>query len=101
MNPSGELNDDTVVAAATDQLTCDLSGEAAVLHLPDGMYYGLNETGAFLWERLQQPVRVGDLLGALVEAFEISEDDARRDVLALLDELREAKLIEVRDGAGA
>ncbi len=94
-----DLTDDTVVAAVSDQLTCDLSGEAAVLHLPDGLYYGLNETGAFLWDYLQKPIRVADLRKALLSEFDISEEAAGRDLVALLEELAQAQLIEVRDGS--
>jgi hypothetical protein len=60
MNPSGDLSDDTLGAAVSDQPTCELSSEAAVLHLPDGLFYGLNKTGAFFSERLQARVRVGN-----------------------------------------
>ncbi len=91
-----ELTDDTVVAAVDDQLTCDLAGEAAILHLPDGVYYGLNETGAFLWERLRQPVKVGELRSAMLAEFDVSKEDADKDLSEILNELAKANLIEVR-----
>lgn len=96
MKSTETFSDDCVVVAVNDQLTCDLAGEAAVLHLPDGVYYGLNETGAFLWERLRSPVRVADLRAALLAEFEVTETVADRDLNALLNELTKAGLIEVR-----
>jgi hypothetical protein len=99
MNPDARISLDDVVVAVSDQLTCDLAGEAAILHLPDGVYYGLNQTGAFVWERLQNPVRVGELLQALLGEFEISEEVAAKDLFGLLLDLQGAKLIEVRDAA--
>ena len=96
MSTNPQFSDDAVVVAVNDQLTCDLAGEAAVLHLPDGVYYGLNETGAFLWERLKQPVRVAELRDALLSEFDVSETEADRDLSALLEDLVKAKLIEVR-----
>lgn len=101
MNMSPKITDETIIAAVPDQLTCDLAGDAAILHLPDGLYYGLNETGAFLWERIQQPTRVANLHSALVEEFDVSGDDAARDLFALLDELMKVNLIEVRDEAAS
>lgn len=95
------ISDDTIIAAVSDQLTCELAGDAAILHIPQGVYYGLNETGAFLWERMQQPVRVGDLRAALVEEFNVTDEDAARDLYALLDDLMKAKLVEARDAAAS
>jgi hypothetical protein len=92
---------DSIVAAVPDHLTCDLSGEAAILHLSDGIYYGLNDTGAFLWQRLQQPIRVGDLHDALLAEFDVSAEETERDILQLLNTLAEAKLIEAHNASTA
>lgn len=97
MTPSPTLTNDSIVAAVSDQLTCQLGGEAAVLHLLDGTYYGLNETGAFLWERLQKPVRVRDLREALLQEFSVAEEEADGDLLGLLKDLMQARLVETRD----
>ncbi len=94
-NPS--ITDETIIVAVPDQLTCDLAGDAAILHLPDGLYYGLNETGAFVWERLQQPIRVADLYAAFLQTFDVAQEVATRDLYSLLDELLEAKLIQACD----
>src|SRR5690625_458724 len=56
-NNNPRFNDETIIAALPDHLTCDLSGDAAILKISDGIYYGLNETAAFLWERMQKPIR--------------------------------------------
>lgn len=47
-------------------------------------YITLNESASFLWEKLQKPVSASDLIRLLREEFEVSEEDARRDVLEFL-----------------
>jgi hypothetical protein len=48
----------------------------------------LNPTGSHLWERLAVPATLPDLAAALREKFPaLSGEDARRDVVAFLDEL--------------
>lgn len=55
----------------------------------------LNETAAVVWERMTQgEFEVGDLVKALTDAYEVSEAQAREDVVALLAKIRELGMIE-------
>lgn len=40
------LSLDSIVAVTPEQVSSELSGEAVILSLKDGVYYGLNEVGA-------------------------------------------------------
>jgi hypothetical protein len=91
------LSELSVVSAAKEQVWCDLGDEAAILHLTSGVYYGLNETGARIWTLLQEPRLVCEIRDALVKEYDLDPDRCERDLLALLDELASAALIEVRD----
>lgn len=96
----GVIGADTVVVATADQVSCDLDGEAAVLHLASGMYFGLDGTGATVWALLQQaPQRVADLTVAVVDEFAVEREVAQRDILAFLEDLRSHGLVDVAAGA--
>jgi hypothetical protein len=86
---------ETIVRAAPDQLSTSVGGEAVILNLDRGAYYGLNVCGAELWEQLQKPVRVATLHEWMLATYEVAPEVARRDLLALLARLIELKLIEV------
>jgi hypothetical protein len=90
----------TVVAAA-DQVSADLDGEAAILNLRNGVYYGLNPVGARVWELVQEPGTVAALCDRLMEEFDVERGRCEEEVLALLTDLEGAGLIEVRDGQAA
>ena len=71
-----------------------LDGEAVLLDLTGGTYFTLNETGTLVWDELER-VRTGqELLDALVAAFEVEVEAARRDLEALLDQLTTHGLVE-------
>jgi hypothetical protein len=91
-----ELN--SVVAASADQVSCDLEGEAAVLNLKTGVYYGLDDIGASIWRMLDEPRRVDDLVDALLGEYEVDREECQRDVIALLGELAVRGLVEINDG---
>lgn len=53
----------------------------------------LNETGAFLWQQLQQERTAEDLVAALLAEYEVSEDVARADVDKFIVSLTESELL--------
>ena len=54
----------------------------------------LNETGAYLWELLEQEQTVSTLVEALMTQYEIDEPTARTDVEAFLEKLRPTGAVE-------
>jgi hypothetical protein len=91
----------STVVAAKDQVSCDLAGEAAILNLEAGVYYGLDAVGARVWHLLQEPRTVQDIRETLLMEYEVERDRCEPDLLALLQELVAAGLIEVRDESAA
>ena len=87
----------SVVVASKDQVSCDLQGEAAILNLKNGIYYGLDPVGARIWDLIQEPRAVSGVRDALLEEYEVAPDDCERDLVVLLEELAAHGLVEVRD----
>src|SRR3989442_1453031 len=99
--PMVEISHRSVVATVKEQLSCDLAGEAAILHLGSGTYYGLDQVGARIWALVQQPTRVDHLRDMLLEEYEVEPQRLERDPLALLRDLAAEGLVEVRDEPAA
>lgn len=93
------ISENTTVVAAKNQVSCDLAGEAAILDLQSGIYYGLNEVGARVWELIQEPKKVSDIQNTLLEEFDVEPEICLRDVSALLKEMAKNKLIEIPNEA--
>ena len=93
------ITERTVVVAASDQVSTALGGEAVILELKRGVYFGLNEVGASIWQLLAEPRSVGEIRDAVSAEFDVAPDRALEDLLALLAELQERGLVEVRGGA--
>jgi len=88
----------STVVRTKDQVSSDLSVETILLSLRSGMYYGLQEVGARIWELAQQPIRVADMRDAIAREYEVESDRCERDVLAFLRQLATEGLIDVSDG---
>ena len=89
----------SIVVAAKDQVSCDLAGEAAILNIKNGVYYGLDPVGARIWRLIQQPRSVDEVRETLVDEYEVEPERCAQDLVALLEQLLAEGLIEVREGA--
>ncbi len=94
---ASRISKESIVVASKDQVSCDLQGEAAILNLKNGVYYGLDPVGARIWDLIQEPRAVTGVRDALLEEYEVGPDACERDLVGLLQELAAHGLIEVRD----
>ncbi len=95
------LSERSIVVAARDQLSCDLGGEAAILNVKSGVYYGLNPVGARVWKLIQQPCRVAEIRQTLLGEYDVDPSHCEADLMELLEKFLAAGLIEVKDRAPA
>jgi hypothetical protein len=86
---------DTKVVASKGQVSCDLAGEAAILNLKNGVYYGLDAVGACIWNLVQEPKTFAELRDKMLEQYEVEANRLEPDLRALLDQLAEQGLIEI------
>ena len=85
------------VVAAAHQVSSDLGGEVAILDLGAGVYYGLDEVGARIWELIQKPRAVEEVQDVILNEYDVDPAGGKRDVVSLLQELADKGLVEVRD----
>ena len=95
------ISKDSVVVAVKSQVSCEVDAETVVLDFDKGLYFGLNEVGTLVWNRVQQPQKVQEIRDAILRDYEVSREQCERDLFTLLEELSEKGLIEVRDAQTA
>ncbi len=70
-----------------------VAGQTVVLPAGDEMdlnrMISLNETGAFLWERLQTETDMASLVAAILSEYDTSEEMAAKSVAAFVKKLEE------------
>jgi hypothetical protein len=91
------LHAGTRLVAARDQVSCELEGEAVILGLADGVYYGLNPVAATAWALLErQPCTIAELRDAVVDEFEVDAPTAEADLVELFGDMLARGLVELR-----
>jgi hypothetical protein len=99
MNPA--ISNQSIVVAAKDQVSCDLAGEAAILNIKNGVYYGLDPVGARIWNLLQEPCAVADIQNTITGEYDVEPERCARDLVGLLEKLLAEGLIEVKNESSA
>lgn len=98
---SSMISDRSVVVAAKDQVSCDLAGEAAILNIKSGVYYGLDPVGARIWTLMQEPRAVAEIQNTITGEYDVEPERCARDLIGLLEKLLAEGLIEVKDASAA
>jgi hypothetical protein len=90
-----ELTSDCMVVANEDTLSSAVGDETVILHFSAGTYFGLDDVGTRVWQLIEQPRTVGELLDVLLAEYDVEPDPCRVAVSRLLEELTENGLITV------
>ena len=78
-----------------DVLFREMQGEAVLLNIQTGMYFGLDSTGTAIWQLIQKKSRLDKVLESLVEEFDIDKASCREDLLRFATTLQKNGLVEV------
>jgi hypothetical protein len=92
-----KISSDSMVAATHRFVSADLGEEVILLHLENGLYFGLGNVGARIWQLLQNPVKVGEIERLLLEEYEVDTDTCHAEVVTLLEKLVGENLVEVKN----
>ena len=92
-NNSMGISTDTVIRRKHDVLFNEIDGEVVMLSVKNSEYYGIDEVGSRIWELLESPLSVDELIGLLTEEYDVSQEQCRHDTLAFLEKLSEKDLL--------
>jgi hypothetical protein len=81
------------VRASDDVVMRELDGEAVLLNLASGMYFGLDSVGTRIWQLIDQHHSLSAVVKAMCEEFDAPPDTIERDVLRLVTELVEKGIV--------
>ncbi|HEY3883746.1 MAG TPA: PqqD family peptide modification chaperone [Vicinamibacterales bacterium] len=78
---------DTIVSVSDDAVFRELEGEAVVLDLESGMYYGLDEVGTCVWRAIEPSGALSKALDSVLAEFDAERAAAEADLLELASTL--------------
>ena len=88
---------DSTLVVTDDVVSCDLDGEAAILNLKDGVYYGLDPVGAKIWNLIQKPRVLKEVIEIICDEYDVDKDRCKNDIFELIEELLDNGLVKVNE----
>jgi hypothetical protein len=73
----------------------ELDGEAVVLNLDTGVYFGLDAVGTRIWRLIEERKPLRLVLETLIDEYEASPDRLQSDLLAFVERLNGKGLLSV------
>jgi hypothetical protein len=89
-----------IVSWADDIIASDIDDEKVMMCIEKGKYYKLDPVGRSIWDMIEKPVKVSDVINALIEKYDVDRETCEHDVLAFLEELDEGGILQVSLAAG-
>ena len=86
---------DSKIRVPEDVLFHEVGGEAVILNLESGKYFGLDEVGTRMWVLLSEHGAVEPVLRVLLEEYDVEEERLRADLLKLIDDLASHGLLKL------
>ena len=83
--------------AIEEHLFSEMKGEAVILSLKNGKYYGVNAVGSYIWNAVQTPNTLQGIKAVVMDEFEVDEATCHREIISFLKKMAEEELIKVLD----
>ena len=90
-----KISAESIVQQIEDIVASDIDDEKVMMSVEKGRYYGLDPVGSRVWELIEKPIRVSELIDKLLPKYDVDRETCERDVLAFLEELHQDGILQV------
>jgi hypothetical protein len=98
MSLSGKLNLDCIVQRDPDVIAAEADQDLVMVSIANGFYYGVADVARQIWEAIERPKKISDLINDLAETYNVDRSVCEEETLSFLEDLRSERLLQVRDG---
>lgn len=83
------------IVQVNGNIVSDMDGEKVLLSVKKGKYYNLGEIGGRIWDLVETPLTVDQLVETLLMEYDVGEAECVEHVFSFLDHLLEEGLIQI------
>ena len=93
MNISKIISLDNTITQKKGLDATDMDGEIVMMDIDRGKYYSFNEVGSRIWNIIEKPLMVKEIVPILLNEFEVDEKTCEDSVLDFLSRIYNDELI--------
>jgi hypothetical protein len=95
---ANDIAPDALIEIEENVLFRELNGEAVILNVETGNYFGLDHVGTRAWTLIREHKALSKVVGLMEAEYEVSRDALRNDLVALAKELSAHGLVRISRG---
>lgn len=85
----------TVIVRHPDMLSAEIGGEAVMMSIEKGAYFGLNPVATRIWDLIEQPRSLAELVAAVFDEYDVDAMQCEADVREFSADMLERGLAQV------
>lgn len=88
-----EWSENARVSRNPEMVSSVIDGEAVMMSVEKGEYYGLNPVATDIWNMLEEPLSIYELIDMLTDKYDVCPSQCKHDVLIFLEALVQKNLV--------
>ena len=76
-------------------IVSDMGEEKVMLSVESGKYYNFGEVGGNIWGIMEESITINQLVTALMDIYDVEQNQCEQQVFSFLEQLLEENLIEL------
>ena len=93
MTKASWLKPTDTVFRGQDQVSAEIDGQAMIMSIEKGEYYGLDEIGSRIWTLIETPHTVDAICVKLLEEYDVNREICENQVIEFLENLLNTGLV--------
>jgi len=77
----------SIIERSSDQVSCELDGEIVLMSTVTGKYFKLDNIGARIWQLLETPSKLADIIAILLGEYDVSPEQGEKEIIAFIHQL--------------
>jgi hypothetical protein len=91
------LKSNSIVQRDPEVIAAEADRDLVMVSVATGHYYGVSDVAREIWEAIERPTRVSDLVNDLVANYQIDSISCEQQTLSFLEGLLDEGLLQVKD----
>jgi hypothetical protein len=97
MSVREKLTLDCIVQRHPDIIGAEAGQDLVMVSIANGLYYGVSDVAREIWEAIEQPKKIFDLVNDLSATYNVNRAVCEEETLSFLENLRAEHLLQAQD----
>ena len=88
-----KLSNQTILQRNPEIISSKIDDEIVMMSIEEGKYFGLDPIGSIIWDLLEKPRSLEEIIPLLQEKFDVSDDQCQEDCSTFILEMIDKKTL--------